>query len=54
MQRLKYPRTLNEAFGPYARGPIHDPVSDAGHSLLPLVCAVLLVALAFAVALGVA
>ena len=21
----KYPRTLEEAFGPYARGPVHEP-----------------------------
>ena len=25
MQTRKYPRTLNEAFGPYASGPVHDP-----------------------------
>lgn len=25
MQTRKYPRTLNEAFGPYASGPIDDP-----------------------------
>lgn len=24
MQTRKYPRTMNEAFGPYASGPIHE------------------------------
>lgn len=32
MNTRKYPRTLNEAFGPYASGPIHDsdpmPIAD--------------------------
>jgi hypothetical protein len=31
MQTRKYPRTLNEAFGPYASGPIDDP--DTGTPL---------------------
>ena len=25
MQTRKYPRTMNEAFGPYSNGPIFDP-----------------------------
>jgi hypothetical protein len=25
MQTRRYPRTIEEAFGPYARGPIHEP-----------------------------
>lgn len=25
MNTRKYPRTLEQAFGPYARGPIHEP-----------------------------
>jgi hypothetical protein len=29
----RYPRTLNEAFGPYASGPIHDP-DKARHALI--------------------
>lgn len=31
MQTRKYPRTLNEAFGPYASGPIHDPKPEPMH-----------------------
>jgi hypothetical protein len=27
MQTRKYPRTLEEAFGPYARGPVDEPYS---------------------------
>jgi hypothetical protein len=25
MNTRKYPRTMNEAFGPYSNGPIHEP-----------------------------
>jgi hypothetical protein len=28
MNTRKYPRTLTEAFGPYASGPIHDAHGD--------------------------
>lgn len=31
MQTRKYPRTLNEAFGPYASGPIH-PMPEPMHT----------------------
>ena len=42
MQPLKHPRTLVEAFGPYAdRGPIEDPVTDRGHIFVTVFCTAL-------------
>ena len=51
----RYPRTLTEAFGPYADGPIHDSrlprdwaqlLSLAGPFVLMVLAAALLIALA--------
>lgn len=42
MRNLRHPRTLNEAFGPYAdHTPISDPVTDAGHVWTTVICTVL-------------
>lgn len=42
MNTRKYPRTLEEAFGPYARGPIqehYDPMPKADRIVLAISCA---------------
>lgn len=41
MQTRKYPRTLNEAFGPYASGPISEPQPVHKHDRIVLVASVL-------------
>lgn len=47
MQTRKYPRTLNEAFGPYASGPVHPkPEPIHKHDRIVLVAS-LLVAVSF-------
>ena len=45
MQTRRYPRTLNEAFGPYTSNVIHEPVSRVKWVYVALyVCVVLIVA----------
>jgi hypothetical protein len=55
MNARKYPRTLDEAFGPYARGPVHEkPEPESrGHQVLEAVMPVLLVVVVGALAMGV-
>lgn len=53
MQTRKFPRTMNEAFGPYASGPIHDPdesmpVADKIVLAFSVAAAVAIVVIAFA------
>ena len=54
MQTRKYPRTLNEAFGPYASGPIHDPKPEPmhPHDVAALVVSVVALAALAAMALA--
>lgn len=44
--RDRYPRTLAEAFGPYAKGPIHAPEQSRAHLWLQLGQGVLVAAVA--------
>ena len=53
MQTRKFPRTMNEAFGPYASGPITDPdermpVADKIVVGFSIAVAAVIVAMAFA------
>ena len=44
LRPLRHPRTLNEAFGPYAdRTPLHEPVDTVGHPAVTVICTVLAV-----------
>ena len=52
MQTRKFPRTMNEAFGPYASGPITDPdesmpIADKLVLALSIAVAAVIVAMAF-------
>lgn len=51
----KYPRTLEDAFGPYARGPVFEPAQrmPLGHRVVTWLSSILAVVLVGAVALGV-
>ena len=50
MRNLRHPRTLNEAFGPYAdRTPISDPTTESGHVAVTIICTVLSVLLFLAI-----
>lgn len=51
----KYPRTLEDAFGPYARGPVFEPVQrmPLGHRFVEWLVYILAVVLVGAVAVGV-
>jgi hypothetical protein len=51
----KYARTLEEAFGPYARGPISEPYAelDLTDKIITGVCGVILFALLLAILTGV-
>lgn len=50
----KYPRTLEDAFGPYARGPVEAPSSDSlGHTVVEWLVYILAVVLVGAGAVGV-
>jgi hypothetical protein len=50
----RYPRTLEQAFGPYARGPIVEPAQrmPLGHRVVTWLSSILAVVLVGAVALG--
>jgi len=53
MQTRKFPRTMNEAFGPYASGPITEPnekmpVADKLVLALSIAVAAVIVVMAFA------
>ena len=55
MQTRRYPRTMNEAFGPYASGPIHpmpDQSKQLADTVVILVSIVTAVVLVLAIALG--
>lgn len=47
MQTRKYPRTLNEAFGPYASGPVHPKPEPMHPSDRIVLVASLMVGLSF-------
>ena len=49
MNTRKHPRTLNEAFGPYQDGPIHDP-DDEPMSPADLIVLVFSIAVALVIA----
>lgn len=51
----RYPRTLEEAFGPYARGPISEPYPqlDLTDKIITGVCGVILFGLLLAILTGV-
>lgn len=51
----KFPRTLNEAFGPYARGPISEPYAelDFADKVITGVAGVILFGLLLAILTGV-
>jgi hypothetical protein len=56
MQTTKrYPRTLEEAFGPYARGPICEPYTemDMVDKIISGICGVVLFGLLLAIVTGV-
>jgi hypothetical protein len=49
----KYPRTLEDAFGPYARGPVESPSSDSvGHTVVEWLVYILAIVLIGALAVG--
>lgn len=54
MNTRSYPRTLEQAFGPYARGPVHDKPEPEplGHKVVKWLSSVLLVVLVGLVAVG--
>lgn len=54
MNTRSYPRTLEQAFGPYARGPVHDKPEPEplGHKVAKWLSSVLLVVLVGLVAVG--
>lgn len=51
----KFPRTLNEAFGPYARGPISEPYAelDLTDKVITGVAGIILFGLLLAILTGV-
>jgi hypothetical protein len=51
----RFPRTLEEAFGPYARGPISEPYTelDLTDKIISGVCGVILFGLLLAILTGV-
>ena len=51
----KYPRTLKQAFGPYARGPIHEPEErmPAADRIVVIACCIVGIALVALIAFGV-
>lgn len=51
----KFPRTLEEAFGPYARGPISEPYTkmDASDKIITAIGCVILVGVLAAIVAGV-
>lgn len=50
----KYPRTLEDAFGPYARGPVFEPVQrmPLGHRFVEWLVYILAVVLVGAISVG--
>lgn len=54
MNARKYPRTLEEAFGPYARGPVEEKPEPMplGHRVLNVAMPLLLAFLLGAIAVG--